>query len=154
AADLDGDGRPEIIGLGQFDGTYAYHGDGSVYWSSPDPDATWRGVLGERSVSGAITIADLEGDGLPEVIAGNVVLNGQTGVKKWEGGLGTGQGRNREIFGPISCVADLDGDGQQEVIAGNTAYRADGTIFWQNTAPDGFCAVADMRADIPGPEVV
>src|SRR6185295_6148036 len=104
AGDLDGDGRPEIVGLGQWDSTIAYHGDGTLYWSSRFPDAAWRGVLAQRSVSGAITIADLEGDGLPEIIAGNVVLNGQTGALKWAGPGSSGRGINSVSFGPISCV--------------------------------------------------
>jgi outer membrane protein assembly factor BamB len=154
AGDLDGDGDIEIVGMGAYSGTLAFHHDGTLMWESPYPTAVERGLRGFRTIGGAITLADLEGDGTVEVVAGRTVLDGRTGEHRWTGGEGTTRGANG-ILGPIACVADLDGDGVQEVIAGRTAMRADGTILWANTdLNDGLCAVADMMPANPGPEVV
>ena len=75
------------------------------------------------------SVADVNADGLPEVIIGNVVLNGQTGALIWDGdvtsataGVDGGVGNN-SFLGPASAVADIDGDGIPEVIAGNTVYN-------------------------------
>ena len=154
AGDVDGDGDVEILGLGVVDGTVAYEHDGSVKWTSPYPTASDRGLNWSRSIGGATALADLEGDGTIEVIAGRNVLDAATGAHRWTGAPGTGRGINT-ILGPISCAADLDADGVMEVISGFTAFRADGRIYWDNpTAQDGFCAVAELDASDPGVEVV
>src|ERR1700722_11448793 len=49
AADLDGDGLPEVIF-----GNSAYHPDGTVYWTLDEPP-------------GQPQVADFDGDGIPEV---------------------------------------------------------------------------------------
>ncbi|MBK8168864.1 MAG: VCBS repeat-containing protein [Sandaracinaceae bacterium] len=158
AADLDGDGRAEIVGIGVAWGTIAVHGDGTFMWESPYPSATDRGAIGvggRASVAGAVSIADLEGDGIPEVIVGHTVLDGRSGELHWNGALETGRGVDQHAIGPISCVADLDNDGVQEVIAGRTAFRANGDVYWDHAEyPDGFCAVAEIDATVDGPEIV
>lgn len=154
AADLDGDGRLEIVGLGVYAGTYAFRSDGTLFWESPYPTAVDRGLRFDRTIGGAITIADLEGDGVVEVIAGRNVLDGATGALRFVGGPTTSRGANASL-GPISCVADLDQDGVSEVIAGRSVMRADGSVMWINEdAGDGFCAVADIMPASPGPEVI
>lgn len=158
AADLDGDGRAEIVGIGVGWGTIAVHGDGTPFWESAYPTATDRGMIGaagNAAIAGAVSIADLEGDGTVEVIVGHTVLEGATGELRFQAPLETGRGIDQHSIGPISCVADLDGDGEQEVIAGHTAFRANGDIFWDKSAefPDGFCAIADVEPLIPGPEI-
>jgi hypothetical protein len=156
AGDIDGDGRSEIVGLGVSFGTIAFRYDGTILWRSVYPSPAERGTtVMRRTIGGAISLADLEGDGTVEVIAGRTVLEGATGTLRFSGeGADATRGTN-DILGPISCVADLDLDGVQEIIAGRTVYRADGSILWNQTAAgDGFCAVADMVATSPGPEVV
>ncbi len=153
AGDIDGDGNNEILGVGVFDGTIAYRSDGALLWRSPYPTATDRGLRWARSIGGAPTLADLEGDGTVEVVVGRNVLEGATGAHRWTGPDGTGRAINN-FLGPISCVADLDDDGVQEVVSGHTAFRADGEIYWNNPdAQDGFCAVAEIVTANEGPEV-
>jgi hypothetical protein len=153
AGDLDGDGRSEIVGLGTGSGTYAFRYDGTLMWESPYPTATDRG-LWDPSIGGGPTLADLEGDGTIEVIAGRNVLEGIDGAHRWTGDDTTARAIN-QFLGPIACAADLDGDGEQEVIAGYTAFRADGRIYWNSTSQrDGLCAVADVYPEHAGPEVV
>lgn len=142
AADLNGDRQVDVVVLRDGGGVAAWRSDGYELWRSDQPDAAER-APGE---SGAPTIADLEGDGRPEVIVGRTVLDGRSGNLIWEGSGDTGRGIN-DLAGPISCVADLDGDGIQEVIAGRTAFRSDGRVLWNADVPDGFCAPGDVLGD-------
>jgi hypothetical protein len=155
AGDLDGDGISEIVGIGVYAGSYAFRADGTVMWESPYPDVADRGDRWNRTIGGAVSLADLEGDGTVEVIIGRTVLDGLTGMRRWNGDARSSRGTN-SILGPLSCVADLDGDGIQEVIAGRSAIRADGTTMWvdEDSPADGFCGVADIVLSSPGPEVV
>ena len=145
--DLDGDGVPEIVGMMLLSGTVAFHrlsDDGTsweVLWTNPNypkRDVHTRG--GSQPA-----LADLDGDGFPEVIVGNVVLNGTDGGLRWDGVVtsgGTGGIGNNAFLGPVSIVADIDlaQPLAQEVIAGNTAYNADGTVKWTFDFPkDGYC---------------
>jgi len=119
--------------------------------------------------AGQPSIADLDGDGAPEVILGNVVLDGMTGELVWDGlttvGPAAGIGHNA-FLGPTSTVADIDLDGVPEVIAGNTVYDGrDGSEEWtfeytsSNSSCsgaydcDGYNAVGDFDDDDEG-EVV
>jgi hypothetical protein len=166
--DLDGDGVPELVAVskvaGQPQGTVAFRrtaADGSaweVLWHNQDYPKWNVHTRGGPTIS----LADLEGDGVPEVIVGNVVLEGDSGALKWDGVVtagGMGGIGNNGFLGPSSTVADIDLDGVQEVIAGNTVYAADGSVVWTfnymtNNSPcggglpcDGFNAVANLDAD-------
>ncbi len=118
----------------------------------------------------APSLADLDGAGAPEVIIGNVVLNGLNGEVVWDGrvtvGTSAGVGNNA-FLGPSSTVADLDLDGDMEVIAGNTVYDGQtGAEVWTftfggNASPcggsipcDGFNAVGDFDDDPEGEVVI
>ena len=138
--DIDGDGRPEIIACDSFGSRLiAFEHDGSFKWRSPALEAIYWG---------APAIADLDHDGIPEIIIGRQVLN-SNGTLRW-----TGTGGRGSVYGPLSLVADVDLDGSPEIVAGNTIYRADGTIYKQNTSlPDGFNAVGNFDSD-PFPEIV
>ncbi|MFK7988651.1 MAG: FG-GAP-like repeat-containing protein [Sandaracinaceae bacterium] len=155
AGDLDGDGDVEFVGMGVFSGTFAVHHDGTLFWESPFPTVRDRGERRARTIGTSIALADLEGDGTVEVIAGRNVLEGLTGERRFVGDNEfTTRGTNL-FLGPIACVADLDGDGEQEVIAGRSAFRADGSLLWnQESLGDGLCAVADLLTTAPGPEVL
>lgn len=141
AGDIDGDGHPEIIACDDTGARLiAFEHDGTFKWRSPTLEAIYWG---------APSLADLDQDGIPEIIIGRQVLNAN-GTLRW---TGTGGRGSQGSVGPISCVADVDLDGSPEVIAGNTAYRADGTILGQVSLPDGHNAVANFDAD-PFPEIV
>lgn len=168
AGDLDGDGVPELVAVtkvnGQPQGTVAFRrtaDDGSAW------EVLWHNTMyptwNVHTRGGpTISLADLEGDGDPEVVIGNVVLDGASGMLKWDGvvtAMGKGGIGNNGFLGPASTVADIDLDGQQEVIAGNTVYAADGSVKWTfnymtNNSPcggglpcDGFNAVANLDDD-------
>ncbi len=152
AGDLDGDGRAEIVALrvpssGRL---VAFDDDGSVLWESTRDGVTPYTL---SFANGAPAIADLDGDGSPEVIAGAVVLDA-TGRLLWDAdGRGT-EGTNSGYTGGVPAVADIDLDGQPEIVTGRRAYEADGTVLWFTSgAPDGYPAIAQFDAD-PQPEVV
>jgi hypothetical protein len=140
---------PEIVATFKSGGTIAWRrtaDDGSaweVLWQNDALPARQHTRGGAQP-----SIADLNGDGRPEVIVGNVVLDGPTGkgpgdpelpagALAWDGraleatlpGANLGIGNNA-FLGPVSTVADIDRDGFQEVIAGNTVYNYDGSERW------------------------
>lgn len=156
AADLDGDGVPEIVGCMTADasvmngdpaagmtGVIAFKADGSTLWTQPD---TTQVVCGFD----APVIGDLDGDGQPEVVVGHTILDGKTGAVKLK----------INLFGDETFVglSDVDGDGKLDIVDGRQAYRSDGTVLWDLTSgpdaiPFGYHAVGDFDKD-GIPEVV
>jgi hypothetical protein len=159
AADLDGDGVPEIVGcmnpgpsgtsccdaLAQNTGAIAFRADGSTFWTQADTTQVHCGYE-------APVIGDLDGDGNPEVVIGWTILDGKTGAVK----------KNlvpTATYGAkLTGLADLDGDGKLDVTDGQRAFRADGTVIWDlstgtSTVPAGYHAVGDFDKD-GKPEVV
>jgi hypothetical protein len=145
AADIDGDRRPEIIAVASVavpTGGHnvlvllAFEHDGTFKWRSPS-------IQGGGDWGGS-AIADLEGDGVPEIIIGNTVLDA-AGRLRWEGPRSGGRGDGWN--GPLSLVVDLDLDDRPEIVGGNTAYRGDGSVLWNSNLADGFNAVADFDGD-------
>jgi outer membrane protein assembly factor BamB len=131
--DLDGDGRPEIVanvtGLlpASTGDLVALRGDGTELWSVPD-------ALGFGT---APAIADLDGDGSPEIVAVREYARSLFAPGDYTGVAFDAQGN--EIWesahfqgvdfdyatGP--AIADLDHDGSPEVVLGRVILRADGT---------------------------
>jgi hypothetical protein len=147
--DIDLDGLPEVVSSGEGKYIIAVDSDGAPLWKS-------EAFAGPKA-SGSVAIADMDGEGAPEIVFGAAVFN-NTGQLLWEGNAG--KGINGQ--GPISCIADLDADGRPELIGGDTAYKTTGTVagddftgavMWNSPATDGFCGVADFDPD-GAPEVV
>ncbi len=132
-ADIDGDGRPEILANKDPAGVICFEHDGTYRWMTSAPSVG----------NGGVAVADLDGDGRPEIVARNTVLNSD-GTVRW-----TGAGGGESTY-PV--VANLDMTGRPEVVSGNTAYRHDGTIYWRGTHY-GNPAVANLDDD-RYPEVV
>ena len=146
--DLDGDGTPEIVtALSPCDDAQiaAFEPDGTLLWQSANADGSaFSGPFG----FGAPAIADLEGDGMAEVIIGGVVLE-HDGTVRWT--TRTGAASNccsATPRSPLTAVYDVDADGALEVVSGNAVWEADGTVLWENPSlSDGFVAVADFFGD-------
>ncbi|MCP4808016.1 MAG: VCBS repeat-containing protein [Proteobacteria bacterium] len=131
--DLEGDGVPEILVMSTDTRVLALHADGTLVWAS-------ESLAGNTTGYGYPVVADLDGDGLAEVVSGRVILD-HTGATVGVGAYGQGG-----VYA-IPVVADLDLDGNQEVLVGNAAYKRDGTAKWVNDMPDGWSAVADFDLD-------
>jgi hypothetical protein len=144
AGDIDGDGQVELVTFAAPGVVKAFEHDGALKWSSP--------VVSQHIAYisfAAPAIADLDGDGAPEIIAGRAILNSD-GTLRGAGEHGVGAHSN---YGSTSFGADIDGDGVQEVVVGNALYRPDGAAIWFNGQADGYPAVADF--DLDGtPEIV
>ncbi|MEM6290893.1 MAG: VCBS repeat-containing protein [Myxococcota bacterium] len=180
AADLDGDGVPELVAntlnsSNQPQGTAAFRreADDGSEWSLLWFNQTYPTWNVHTRGGPVASVADLDADGSPEVIVGNVAINGQTGDLLWDGndselpmGAGPRGIGNNGFLGPTSAVADVDLDGDLEVAAGNTLYDADGTILWSfdyttsnstcgGSIPcDGFNAIANFDDDDEGEIVI
>lgn len=143
AADIDLDGFAEIVAQDRNGAMIAFEHDGTFKWRSVDL------AFGTGSTVVSPSIADLDNDGTPEIIAGNAVLNAD-GTRRWQGST-SDTGDNG--FGPVSVVADLDLDGRPEIITGKSAYRADGSFYWTSSRADGFAGIGNFDPD-PFPEIV
>lgn len=126
-ADMNGDGEVEIafgsvlaVDSGQ---VWAWHLDGTLLPNYPQlVNATW--------VDGAVCMADVDGDGLPDVIA--PTNKGFIYAFNLRGELCSGfplQAENVYVvtgFESSPTVADIDGDGDTEIFAGSLNRRVYG----------------------------
>jgi hypothetical protein len=163
--DIDGDGLPEIVATGwlldqwlngeQLSGLVAFDHEGKSKWKVE----LNRGNFRDQNATVNITIADMEGDGKPEVIVSTAVFDGATGALKWNAADAT--------LSFSTIVVDLDGDGKLDLLTGLQAYDSTGTLMWDRTdltQGNGFFAdvinlvgvapiVVNMDDD-PEPEIV
>ena len=133
--DLDGNtgNGLEVVAITARAGLAAFRSNGQLFWQSVEP------LAGINGPNPSISLADLDGDGVPEVIAGGAVLNGRTGAVRWQAAT---RGANGQ--GPLSVVVDLDGDGSLEVITGSAVYDALGRQRFRVGTGEGFAAVGDL----------
>jgi hypothetical protein len=158
AYDLDNDGRTEIITAGygnnlnnsrgqlrvwQFDGTNL----------SLKSNAEWCMIEGVYSVDVAgnvmgntlvsnVKVADVDGDGVPEIVTGGFTFNGtkaegQLRIWNWSGGVlnleKSQEWVNLDITQPTSIsINDVDGDGKKEIVT--SGYTA-GYGSWAPNTP-------------------
>jgi outer membrane protein assembly factor BamB len=125
-------------------------GSGKILWK-----AAARG-----KVRPAPALADLNGDGHVDVVAGDEegmlrALDGKSGQSLWTAATGVND-YNARGFIAAAAIADLDGDRRDDVVAGArdgilTAYRGrDGGVLWQVQNDSGIHAspsVADFDQD-------
>ncbi len=137
AADLTGDGVPEIVAISDTGHPIAFDAAGTFLWESTLAVCRGYGYV-------APAIADMDHDGSPEIVVGDGVL-AFDGTVRGEGAYGCGYG--------FSFPADIDGDGVQEVVAGNAIYEIDGTASFHREISDGYPAVGDFDGD-GDPEIV
>jgi hypothetical protein len=133
--DLAPDGRPEIVAVAVGGHPVVFHYDSNandlaVLWEATPVSSTclWTGP----------TLADLEGDGQPEVLLGGDVYSGATGAQLAAAPF------TAVNLGRYGVVADLTG-GRRLVAAGAT-YSWNGSS-WSLDTPgfgEGLMAVADM----------
>lgn len=121
-ADLDGDGRPEIIVFDQATMSIkAWRGDGKGIFAADGTIVQLPGI--QRSF--AVTVADLDGDGIMDIFLGTfwvqLARDGKTTVINM-------LPRPQPTYGGC-LIADVDRDGKAEIIFG----LSDGQVFIYRT---------------------
>lgn len=141
--DIDNDGLPEIIAREGMNGGAG----GSIRILAFNNNGTflWRSATADYSLSTGISLADINHDGSPEILT-DVSVVSSTGASLWTAPVSSTR-RN-------SCIVNLDLVGNPEIVIGNTAYRSNGTVYWQNASlSQGFSAAGNFDSD-PNPEII
>ena len=144
AADLDGDGRIEIVA--HAGGLSVFNEDGLLLAQTAEPG----GAFCARDYPPAI--ANVDGVGEAEIIAGAGVFRYEAGpmpkiTRLWNKNFFVEEGH----WATIAIAQDLDGDGKPEVISGR--YVFDGVTGNDKTKPvmknlgGGYPAIGDFNAD-------
>lgn len=144
--DVDGDGVPEIAVSDGSATIMLMDNVGTLLWRTSIV-TQWNGLQLYSSLNPAI--ADLDGDGFAEIVAGNNILS-HDGTILGTGRFGIGSCPNAGgslLEGSIAVPVDVNGDGTLEVVVGNAAYNMDGTALYSNSLADGTVAVADFDLD-------
>ena len=110
-ADIDLDGETEIVGFDSTGRPQAIRSDGSRVWRVDDSQPP------SSSTYPQATVADLDGDGIVEVLADNLVLDGASGAVLFEAFI------NDDIIGRMPAIGDVDLDGLQEFVMGQDVYQ-------------------------------
>ena len=155
-ADIDGDGIMEIIvaidttnGVKDGDvvrsGVMAVEHDGTIKWQRSSLDMP---AITSNS-SGGPAVANVDGEGPPEIIVGNALLNADGDPIC----LGIGAGS-------LPSLADMDLDGRMEIVGGGSIWRVDDATKTDGTGcslvssgPGGSNAIANLDED-PEPEIL
>jgi hypothetical protein len=142
-ADLDGDGKPEIIAARFGGGLVALHGDGSLFWTSTLADTFTPYTTYLQGLS-SISVANMDGDGKPEIVVGGTIFNADGSLRAGNGLENLG---SNGVFGASSIIADIDGDGIQDAVGGSQAFDIEGKAIWSLGQLDGYPAIADLDLD-------
>lgn len=117
--DIVGDARPEVLSLDRQGHLHAFTHRGEPIWTS-------TAVVGRDAYNqDPIVAADLDADGVVEILVSNAVIDGTTGDRLLE--LNTVVANTR-VPATRPIVADLDGDGVLEIISGHRVFESDGAI--------------------------
>ena len=112
--DVNGDGLPEVVARNNAGAIFVWRGDGTLLpgW----PQYTTRAL-------GRVTLADVTGDGIAEIIACDYMIHVFDGsgatLPGWPDGLGPGH----------IAVGDVDGDGANEIVFASEQGPGDLWVF-------------------------
>jgi hypothetical protein len=132
AGNVDDQGGAEIFVCTNTGQVRAFHSDGSDMWTS--------------AYAGGCTmpsLADLDSDGVPELVVRGGVLDALTGTL--EGSFSTVQVTVQPI--------DIDGDGLLEIAGPSHVFEADGTLLGATNLTGNWTAAADLDGDF-NPEII
>lgn len=150
-----------FIVAANFDTLVCFDESGEIQWKS---ESIWD-FTNSAWPKGSISIADINGDGLAEIVLGSLVINAETGKLLASGNLGAGA-NSYGLFNPISAYlnthstpAELLAEPGLEIAAGSTVYKVELNSTSDSTGNkmipvvadppvlDGFTSVADINGD-------
>lgn len=146
-ADLNGDGKLEVVAGSAHREIFMLDGEGKEIWK-----AMTRGERYEYPAYSSPSLADLDSDGKPEIVIG--AADGQVYALRADGQyLWTFQTGNRVDSRP--AVGDLDGDGKVDIVIGSLdgnlyALSGKGVALWVYDAGEAIFAspvLADLNDD-------
>ncbi|MDW7988158.1 MAG: PQQ-binding-like beta-propeller repeat protein, partial [candidate division WOR-3 bacterium] len=148
--DFTGDGIPEVLvasgGNGLDNRIYCLNGaTGGVLWS----------YLTGGSVEYVISIDDVNGNGIPDVVGGGwayilYCVEGSNGSLIWQNNFGSAR-----VIYELRKIRDLNGDGKNDIVVGSwsslvsVVSGATGSILW-STDVGSDCWNVDTMPDITG----
>jgi hypothetical protein len=152
-ADLDDDGRPEIVVPTALGGLQILDNQGRILVRSDD--ALWPAhtSLRDQWASPAPAVANVDFEGLPEIVVGNrVLVLGQdaagkleiarvfTGAAKVGAQDATTTDNFQLYYGPMVCVADVATAEGLEIVAGTSAYTLPAPADCASQPDSDYCA--------------
>jgi hypothetical protein len=143
-ADLDGNGRLDVVITDENANLYAFRGDGSqIFKMKP------KSFFGTSPNADNPIVADITGDGVPEILVAvntEIAVVSATGVQLTDDGSHDGRKTYyTETSSSGAVVADLEGDGVADVVAGS------GVPFPNPTSGKVFVWIPGLIGPLPWP---
>ena len=127
AVNLDNDSNVEFVFVQESTGKLiALNSDGSTRWMS---DHSVADVSSSNYNYSGVYTADVDGDGVPELIYGPSVFSAQ-GQRLWHFTLPSQVSTQKSATGN-TLVVDIDGDGQQELVHFNEVRNQHGQLLFK-----------------------
>jgi hypothetical protein len=147
-ADVNGDGKLDIVGVTPYSGVYVFHGNGDgTFGTAMNYNDAQTGAPGA-----AVAVGDIDGDGKPDLA---VSVNNGISVLLNKGGGTFGAATYHEAAsgnaqaGAGIVITDLNNDGNADVIAANNA----GAFAFLNKGHGAF-SVSNTGANAQGGEIL
>ncbi|WP_198008417.1 FG-GAP-like repeat-containing protein [Leucobacter salsicius] len=154
--DMNGDGKADVVGMSDA-GVYVALSNGSKFAQAAHWTANFGVSNGWRSTQHPRTLADVNGDGLPDVVGFAasgvyVMLNSGTGLRpmtRWVTGFGVASGWKVGVHPRV--LADVNGDGRADIIGfsskGADVSLSTGSSFKASTRWSTEFGSANWRSD-------